>query len=532
MFRRPFWESRRDALIDIALAAGVAVGGIPILITIVSWHPAQDRFVLDVPWLLLISHVVSSATLLLRRRVPVALCLLELIAIAATPIGLLATTGTILVPADDPSGAWATLEMPFVLYSAIVYTPTGRRRIYAWMLIVALAAIAVRPWQADFGTVSGGLLFTAVPALLGLYIGARRRLIRALTERAERAEREQQLLAEQARAEERTRLAAEMHDVVSHRISLMVLQAGALRVAASDDSTRSAAEDLRSSGVQALDELRELVAVLRENPPADNENSERKDLPASLPDLSALVADSATAGIRVSLDESGNPLMISPAVGRTAYRVVQEALTNVHKHAPGTDVRVQVRYGADQVRLTVRNNAPVRPADQALSSTGSGSGLTGLRTTEWSWCTARFTLARTRRAASRSRSPCRRTCRRRSDDRARVYRGVDGSPGVHSAGVAATAHLAVAVGRPLGNRPRHRPAAGGCAGDGRRPAAVGWPVDVAMAVDRGGPASACEPGFAVAAPISGHRQLDPPAGRVARGHREPVRRDVLGAPAN
>jgi signal transduction histidine kinase len=317
---------------DISLAVGVAVVGVPLLVAIVSWHPAQERFVLDIPWALLVTHVLESATLLVRRRAPVLLCVLQLLFILATPIGLLLTTGTVLVPPGDPSGAWATLEMPFVLYSAIVYT-AGRRRIYAWALIGILTLIAIRPWQADFTTVSGGLLFTAVPALLGLYVAARRRLIQALTERADRAERERHLLAEQARAEERARLAAEMHDVVSHRVSIMVLQAGALSVAAADDSTRTAAEDLGTNGRQALDELRELIAVLQTNSRDDNERGTER--PASLPDLSALVADSAAAGVNVSLDESGNPLMISPSVGRTAYRVVQEALTNVHKHAPG-----------------------------------------------------------------------------------------------------------------------------------------------------------------------------------------------------
>ena len=91
----------------------------------------------------------------------------------------------------------------------------------------------------------------------------------ALTERAERAERERHLLAEQARAEERARLAGEMHDVVTHRVSLMVLQAGALRLTAADEATRQAAEELRTAGCQALDELRDLVGILRTAPDGD-----------------------------------------------------------------------------------------------------------------------------------------------------------------------------------------------------------------------------------------------------------------------
>ena len=107
------------------------------------------------------------------------------------------------------------------------------------------------------------MLRIALGPLLALYFDARRRLVQALTERAERAERERHLLAEQARAEERARLAGEMHDVVTHRVSLMVLQAGALRMTAPDEATRQAAEELRAAGCQALDELRDLVGILR-----------------------------------------------------------------------------------------------------------------------------------------------------------------------------------------------------------------------------------------------------------------------------
>ena len=96
-----------------------------------------------------------------------------------------------------------------------------------------------------------------------MYFRARRTLVAELTDRAERAEREQLLLAEQARADERVRLAGEMHDMVTHRINLMVLQAGALRVTAPDPAARAAAEELRVAGCQALTELRDLVGVLR-----------------------------------------------------------------------------------------------------------------------------------------------------------------------------------------------------------------------------------------------------------------------------
>ena len=192
-----------------------------------------------------------------------------------------------------------------------------------------------------------GVLRTAVGPLLGLYFAARQRLVHALRERAERAEREQHLLAEQARAEERARLAGEMHDVVTHRVSLMVLQAGALRMTAKDEATRQAAEELRAAGCQALDELRDLVGILRAAPDGDEA--------PSAADFAALVAESTAVGTPVQLIEDGDPALASPVVSRIAYRVVREALTNVRKHAPGAAVTVRVGYDPAQLRLSVRN---------------------------------------------------------------------------------------------------------------------------------------------------------------------------------
>jgi signal transduction histidine kinase len=204
----------------------------------------------------------------------------------------------------------------------------------------------------------------------------RRRLLRALTERAERAEREQRLLAEQARAEERARLAGEMHDVVTHRVSLMVLQAGALRVTAPDEPTRKAAEELRAAGCRALDELRDLVGILGTTPDGDQTPEEAHP---STVELAALAADSTAVGLATELVEDGDPQLASPVVGRTVYRIVQEALTNAHKHAPGSRVMVRVRYDPAEVRLEVCNSSPTRPVDAGLIGTGSGMGLATLR---------------------------------------------------------------------------------------------------------------------------------------------------------
>ncbi len=136
------------------------------------------------------------------------------------------------------------------------------RRTLLW-LATLFAVLASRPWTPSWSTMPYGLLNTLLPALISLYFETRRQLLRSLRDRADRAEREQHLLAERARAEERRRLAGEMHDVVTHRLSLMVLHAGALGVTSSDTGVRAAAEDIRREGALALDELRDLVGVLR-----------------------------------------------------------------------------------------------------------------------------------------------------------------------------------------------------------------------------------------------------------------------------
>lgn len=263
------------------------------------------------------------------------------------------------------------VALPFATYAVALFVE-DRRRVFA--IVVPISIVWARPW--DF-TTTGDMIATALlalaPALYGLYTASRRRLIAALAERAERAEREQELRAEQARSEERARLAGEMHDVVTHRVSLMVLQAGALRTRTSDGETREGLEDLRLVGCQALEELRNLVTILRTE---DRFGSARTAEPTEL-DLSRLVAESRAAGVAVDLDVEGGPPLASPVVVRTAYRIVQESLTNVHKHAPGAQVDVRVRHADGWLRVTVVNTAPTGPYE--ISFAGEGTGLTGLR---------------------------------------------------------------------------------------------------------------------------------------------------------
>jgi signal transduction histidine kinase len=285
-------------------------------------------------------------------------------------IGMELAPGSLNFKRTDP---WMPLAAPVATYTVALYRNTTA----GWALIAGLTALVCRPWEPTADVITGGILLVAVPALLGLYIGAHRRLVAELTDRAVRAEREQHLLAEQARAETRVQLAEEMHDVVTHRISLMVLHAGALGMTATDDHTKLAAEGLRVAGCQALNELRDLVGVLR-NGESEVEPA-RETTAQPVPDLSTLVSESESVGVHVDLIEDGDPERTSPTVGRTAYRIVQESLTNIRKHAPGASATVRVRYGADRIRLTIRNTPATATVDSGLTSTGSGTGLLGLR---------------------------------------------------------------------------------------------------------------------------------------------------------
>jgi signal transduction histidine kinase len=280
-----------------------------------------------------------------------------------------------LQPAN-PGNIWAPLGVVVASYAPVYLADNRRRVIAAFAAIALLAIITARPWQPSAVAIIVGPLRILLGPLVAIYVVTRRRLVRALTERAERAEREQQLLAEQARAEERARLAGEMHDVVTHRVSLMVLQAGALRVTAPDEPTRKAAEELRAAGCRALDELRDLVGVLRTT--SDGDRTPQEAHPSTA-ELAMLAAESTAVGLPTELVEDGDPQLASPVVGRTVYRIVQEALTNARKHAPGARVSVQVRYDPANVRVTIRNTPPTQPADAGLVGTGSGMGLVALR---------------------------------------------------------------------------------------------------------------------------------------------------------
>lgn len=235
---------------------------------------------------------------------------------------------------------------------------------------VMLVAVSGPLWRVSGGDGSVPLSFAlcVAPLLVGLYLTSRREVMANLVERARRNEREERLRIDQARADERAQIARDMHDVVTHRVSLMVLHATAIESARGRDAVAMAGR-IQDIGRATLDELRTLVGVLRDDAPAPLRPQ------PGLGDLDELVSSSRALGLAVELsieDGLGVPLLVEHAV----YRVVQEALTNVHKHAHDARTTVTVRSTEDGLRVTVRDSGGALAPPVAAG--GNGHGLLGL----------------------------------------------------------------------------------------------------------------------------------------------------------
>ena len=190
-----------------------------------TWWPAHPG---TLAWVMLGFQVAACSSLALRRRAPLAV--VAILGAFTLAITLLIWPAGALTPAHEDN-IWAPYSTILAAYGPVLCC---RDRRTAFTAVGLLTLVVARPWHATLLVISIGVVRTLLGPLLALYFEARARLVQALRERAERAEREQHLLAEQARDEERARLAGEMHDIVTHRVSLMVLQAGALRMTAPD----------------------------------------------------------------------------------------------------------------------------------------------------------------------------------------------------------------------------------------------------------------------------------------------------------
>ncbi|MET8540879.1 histidine kinase [Kitasatospora sp. NPDC004799] len=241
------------------------------------------------------------------------------------------------------------------------------------------------------GAAGSQLLVQAATLAVGLWLHGRRVLIRTLHEQVDALRRERELRAEQARAAERARIAREMHDVLAHRLSLLVLHAGVLRdqaragtVAADLDRLTHRLELLRTTAARSLDDLRDVLGALRADPPAPPAPRGEPPVPAeggrvpapALRDLTELVGEATQAGQRVELALSGDPETVPTTHRLAVHRLVQEALTNARKHAHAAPVTVRVGYGAPATTVEVRNGPGEAPPDGP--GAGGGYGLVGL----------------------------------------------------------------------------------------------------------------------------------------------------------
>ncbi|MFF5843153.1 sensor histidine kinase [Streptomyces massasporeus] len=331
------WKRVPTPVVDLLLAAVAAVD---------VWLNMWEHTGLGVSL-----AALGCAALAFRRRFPLAVFLLTL------PLALMQDVAVAVLVA--------------------LFTLAERSRNRPLLAVcVALAAVAgSTPWplaEADRTMTLVffvyGLATSAAPVLFGQLLQAQRDLARRLDEIEEAREHERALHAQAVLARERAQLAREMHDVVSHQVSLIAVRAGALQVATKDADAKEAARTIRSLSVTTLDELRTMVTLLR----ASGGRATELTPQPTLADLHKLVESSGT---HAELTGELPPAVGTPAQ-RAVYRTVQEALTNVRKHAPGAAARVELWQDGDDVGVTVTNTAPTRPS---LALPGSQQGLIGLR---------------------------------------------------------------------------------------------------------------------------------------------------------
>ncbi|SEP14701.1 sensor histidine kinase [Trujillonella endophytica] len=360
----PLWP--RVGRYAFAIGVGALVGVGSAVERLDGPLPESQQGTVIVVALDLVLGLVSLGLLALRRRHP--------LAVACTVVALLSVSAASFGPAlvaIVSMGTWR--RRPWAVLTGGVFL--------AGLLVVIALDLPTRPpdeapWEVVVGLVLAPVVYGAA-AVTGFYVGARRELAANRHEQALAAEREQALVADTVREAERTRIAREMHDVLAHRISLVALHAGALvyRDDLTREQTAETAATIQDNAQLALTELRQVLGVLR---PDDGAHDIESPQP-TLAELPALLADSREAGTEVALDTTqlvGTLDRVPTTLSRNAFRIVQEALTNVRKHAPGVPVRVALA-GTPGARLDVEVSNPIG-ARAGVALPSAGVGLTGL----------------------------------------------------------------------------------------------------------------------------------------------------------
>ena len=352
--RRPVcWIREHPLAADSILAALLASLALVVHLTTseIGGKPAHTP-----TWWTVALVLLATLPVMFRRRSPVVTLAIVL-------------TAQLLCEAWHVFGAtW--LAVLVAVYSVGAHTE-GRRRVRAVVtaLGVVLTAGTIAVATGDLTLVDGvsaiGLLTGAF--VLGDNLRRRRQHLESLADRAERAERERDLLARERVAEERNRIARELHDIVAHSVSVIVVQAAAARrtLTARPDEATALLANIEHTGRQTMDELRQVLGVLRES----DESPSSVPLP-TLADLPALVENAG--GLPVRLKVTGSPERVPAGIAVSVYRIVQEAVTNCNRHAgPGATVQVGVDCGVAAVEVVIAD-------DGRGASTGGDSGGYGL----------------------------------------------------------------------------------------------------------------------------------------------------------
>jgi signal transduction histidine kinase len=330
-----------DVLVTLA-------AGLPTLIGSIASGAGQGRTVAGV-----LFGLAATLPLLVRRRRP------------------FAALATILA-----AGALATVDVPFQLPLVLALYTIGAHRSWEATIAAGGGVVAVAVLYALVGSVPlssgdilGAALLCAIGCGSGLYVGSKRASIAGLEARTAQLARERELLAREAVAEERVRIAQELHDVVGHNVSLIVVQAQAL--GATEPAVKAATDEIAGLGRATMAEMHRTLRLLR-----DREDGPEFTPQPGLDDLDGLLARSRAAGLDVELAVEGAPRRLAQSVDLSAFRIVQEALTNVVKHAGRARTCVTIVYGADALELTIVDSGDGGSQEPARSG---GHGLIGMR---------------------------------------------------------------------------------------------------------------------------------------------------------
>jgi signal transduction histidine kinase len=331
--------------LDWILAVVLAVGS-----ELEAWFTTttgQERLVVA------IAGPLMASTVAFRRRHP-----------AAAGIAAALIANVVAIAWKPPNTASFGIAWLCSLYALTVWTTPRLFAIGATILALPpIVAVAIR------GEPKGGVSFTVITLVVMLLV---RRVVGDRERRAQIAERERDVVAREAVVEERARIARELHDVIAHHVSMIVLQAGAERRVLDDAnaSTREVLETVERTGRSALTEMRRLLGMLR----ADA--SEPLAPQPGLTDVPMLVMQLREAGLPVELQVDGEPRELPVGIDLSAYRIVQEALTNALKHAGMASASVNIRYGSESLELEIADDGTGTSTTPVASG---GHGLVGMR---------------------------------------------------------------------------------------------------------------------------------------------------------